>query len=509
MLGRKSLLLVAQNLLTGLIGYIGLLYVLRYAGLEPYGVLQFSLSFLGLFSFILDLGFSTANIKRISEGMDFEYAITTYFIIKIILAIIFVVIVISSIEFWELFFGGHFQTPYEEYDFFILIPYYILQSFVVYYQSIFNALTKAAIISVPRIIEATFRNFMYIVTSYFIATSLVNKNEYSLIMALIMVITYSIYVLMFMYYGRNWKFKRPTREHFRKYSQFAIPVSVSVILGAVSANVSNVILQYFWGPYYVGAYSGILTIVAFVNSTAGSLVAFLYPVLSSLHSNNKKGEYSNLILLAEKYISMAILPIIVFMIIFSKQIVNLWTAQLIAFNSILIILSLMAFVNSINSPYSTHFNASGNPKFLMYMSFISFSIIIFFDIIFIPRYFLDRQLFGFSALGAALSNFISALVIMIIIRIYTYREEGIFGNKNILYQIGTGIITGIIIFYLRYFNFPTYPWWSLLIWLVLTFLIFFGISLFLRIISKEDIKYIIEILNPDKMVKYIKEEIKK
>jgi len=251
MLGRKSLLLVVQNLITGLIGYIGLLYVLRYAGLEPYGELQFSISFLGLFSFILDLGFSTANIKRISEGMDFEAAITTYFIIKVVLAIVFVAIVVSSIEFWEIFLGGHFQTPFEEYDFFILIPYYILQSFVVYYQSIFNALTKAAIISVPRIIEATFRNLMYIITSYYIARSLILKNEYSLIMALIMVITYSIYVLMFMYYGRDWKFKRPTMDDFRKYYKFAMPVSISVILGAISANINNVIIQYFWGPYYV------------------------------------------------------------------------------------------------------------------------------------------------------------------------------------------------------------------------------------------------------------------
>jgi len=509
MLGRKSLLLVVQNLITGLIGYIGLLYVLRYAGLEPYGELQFSISFLGLFSFILDLGFSTANIKRISEGMDFEAAITTYFIIKVVLAIVFVAIVVSSIEFWEIFLGGHFQTPFEEYDFFILIPYYILQSFVVYYQSIFNALTKAAIISVPRIIEATFRNLMYIITSYYIARSLILKNEYSLIMALIMVITYSIYVLMFMYYGRDWKFKRPTMDDFRKYYKFAMPVSISVILGAISANINNVIIQYFWGPYYVGAYSGILTIVAFVNSTAGSLVAFLYPTMSSLHANNKKSEYSDLILSAEKYISIAILPLIIFMVIFSKQIVNLWTAQLIAFSSILVVLSIMAYVNSINSPYSTHFNAVGNPKFLMYMSIISFFIIFFLDIILIPRKFFNVQLFGLSGLGAAIANFVSALIIMAIIRIFIFREERFIGNKNILYQVGSGVVTGIIVFYLKSLRFPTYPWWALLIWLIIIYVIFFIISISLKIIKKEDIIYIIDILHPAKMIKYIKEELKK
>ena len=121
MLSRKSILLTAQNVITGIIGYVGLLFILRYTGLQAYGILTFSLSFVGLFSFVLDFGFSTANIKRISEGMDFDRAITVYFIIKLILAVIFVVLVLSSIAFWEVFLHGGFRTIYEKYDFYILI----------------------------------------------------------------------------------------------------------------------------------------------------------------------------------------------------------------------------------------------------------------------------------------------------------------------------------------------------------------------------------------------------
>ncbi|MEM3325499.1 MAG: hypothetical protein QXU37_04960 [Thermoplasmata archaeon] len=91
MLSRKSILLTAQNVITGIIGYVGLLFILRYTGLQAYGILTFSLSFVGLFSFVLDFGFSTANIKIISEGMDFDRAITVYFIIKFLFAVIFFV----------------------------------------------------------------------------------------------------------------------------------------------------------------------------------------------------------------------------------------------------------------------------------------------------------------------------------------------------------------------------------------------------------------------------------
>ncbi|MGC8496741.1 MAG: oligosaccharide flippase family protein [Thermoplasmata archaeon] len=508
MLGRKSLLMLIQNTVSGIIGYFGLIFILRYAGLEPYGIVQFSLSFLGLFSFILDMSFSTANIKKISEGMDFDVAITTYFILKIILAMIFVGVIISYLFIWRYFFNGHFVTPFEEDVIIIMVPYYILQSFVVYFQSNFNAKMKAAILSIPRLIESIFRNIMYIVTGYFIARVMIDKNAYSMIIALIMVITYGLYVLMFAYYAKDWKFKRPKFEHFKEYYIFAIPLSISAIFGTIAANFNNVIIDFFWGPYYVGAYASILAMITFISATSGTLSAFILPTLSSMKAIKNK-DYSTTINTMEKYISLAILPIIVFILLFSKQVLNLSTAQLIPFSLIIMVLSLIVYLNTLNTPYSTHFYAIGKTKFIMYTGIISSSIMIIFDLILVPSMFLGIHLFGLSALGAAISNLIATVVSFIIIRIYVYKSENIIGTKNVLYQLFAAILTGLIIYSLKMLHFPTYQWWALILWALLAYLIFFLISRLLKIIDKEDIRYILEMINPKEMVTYIKEELKR
>ncbi len=508
MLGRKSLLMLIQNTVSGIIGYLGLIFILRYAGLEPYGIVQFSLSFLGLFSFILDMSFSTANIKKISEGLDFDVAITTYFIIKIILAVIFVGVIASYLFIWQFFFHGHFVTPFEEDVIIILVPYYILQSFVVYFQSNFNATMKAAILSIPRLIEAAFRNIMYIITGYFIARVLVDKNAYSMLIALIMVITYGIYVLMFVYYAKGWKFKRPNFEHFKEYYIFAIPLSISAIFGAIAANFNNVIIDFFWGPYYVGAYASILLMITFVSTTSGTLSAFILPTLSSMNAINKK-EYKQTVNTMEKYISLAILPIIVFILIFPKQILNLSTAKLIPFSLIIVVFALSVYLNSLNTPYSTHFSAIGKTRFLMYIGIISFALVIILDLILVPSRFLGIHLLGLSALGAAIANLIAAAVSFIIVRIYVYKSEHIIGTKNVPYQIIAAVLTGLIIYFLKFLNLPTYQWWALILWVLLTYFIFLMISRILKIINKEDVNYILEIINPKKMIIYIKEELKR
>lgn len=509
MLGRKSLLLTAQNIITGLIGYVGLLFILRYSGLQPYGILTFALSFVGLFSFILDMGFSSANIKRISEGMDFERAITTYFIIKVVLAVIFVGVVLFSIEFWEAFLHGSFRTVYEKYDFYILIFYYIFQSFVVYYQSIFNAKTFAAIMSIPPFIEALVRNSLLIISIIFTIKYMRSPDEFSLVMAVIWVFSYAVYLLAFLPFATGWKFKRPTIEDFRKYYTFAIPVSISLILGSISGNISVIIIESFFGSYYVGAYGSIMKIVSYVTVISSSLGSLILPTLSFLHSNGKEREYRETILQYERYISLIVLPLIIFMVIFSKEVLNLWTSLLIPFNSTLIALSIMVYINGINAPYSNHFNAIGNPKYLMYLGFFSTFIVITLDIILIPKSIYGFLLPGLNVLGAAISSLASTLIIFFIVRIKVGKTIGIYFDRSIPKQIFVSIITGIIFFYIASMNIlPTLQWWALAIWLSGIYAIFFSLLVVTKSLSKQDLQIILEAINPLKMISYIMEEIK-
>ncbi|MEM4878263.1 MAG: oligosaccharide flippase family protein [Thermoplasmata archaeon] len=510
MLSRKSILLTAQNVITGIIGYVGLLFILRYTGLQAYGILTFSLSFVGLFSFVLDFGFSTANIKRISEGMDFDRAITVYFIIKLILAVIFVVLVLSSIAFWEVFLHGGFRTIYEKYDFYILIFYYFFQSFVVYYQSIFNAKTYAAVLSVPPFIEAVVRNGLLIISTIYFIKYFESPDQFSLLMAFIWSFSYAVYLLSFLPFARGWRFKRPKAEDFKKYYTFAIPISVSIIMGSISSNISVIIIESFFGSYYVGAYGSILKIVSYVGVISSSLGSLILPTLSSLHSNNKIYEYKEKILQYEKYISLITLPLIIFMIIFSKQVLNLWTSLLIPFYFTLIILSINIYINSINMPYSNHFNAIGNPKYIMYLGLLNTSTVVILDLLLIPRRISGFNLFGLDILGAAFASLISTIIIFLIIRVKVGKTIKIFMDRSLPKQIFSSILTGLIFFYINSLNiFPSRTWWSLIIWLILIYAFFSIFLIITKTLKKDDMELIKDTINPIKMVSYIKEELTK
>ncbi|MGC8610058.1 MAG: oligosaccharide flippase family protein [Thermoplasmata archaeon] len=509
MLGRKSLLMVAQNILTGIIGYIGLFFILRYSGLETYGILQFSLSYLGLFSFILDFGFSTAHIKKISEGFDPWKGISVYFIVKLILIIIFTTVSLSSLIFVKMITGRNLSSPYEYYTIILILFYYIMQSLVLFYQATFNALSKAAIISIPRIIEATFRNVLYILTSYFIARTLVNKEEFSMTLAFILVLSYILYVLLYSIYARDWKFVRPEKEDFKTYIRFAIPVSITSIFYIIATYSSNLILQYYWGPIFLGAYISITNIIMFINSITISLSSFILPNLSSSYKNNDINKYSWLMQEFEKFLSITILPFVIFFIIFSDQILNLWTSSLIPFSMVLVILGINAYVNAINIPYSTHFNAIDKPKNSMYIQIFSSLFLIFLDIITIPKSIFGIKMLGLGATGLALSIFISTTANSLLFRTYVSRYIKSYVNNVVIKQIISGILTGFIMYSIIFFKLPSKNWYYLVSYFILTYLIFIIISYLLKGINKNDIKYIIDSFNIRDMLKYIKDELRR
>ncbi|PJB21789.1 MAG: flippase, partial [Euryarchaeota archaeon CG_4_9_14_3_um_filter_38_12] len=81
MIARKSMLIILTNGVNAVIGLVGLSLLAKFWGnFAPtaLGIVAFAMSFLGMFAFISDLGFSGAHVKRISEGKDLGKCIGTY-----------------------------------------------------------------------------------------------------------------------------------------------------------------------------------------------------------------------------------------------------------------------------------------------------------------------------------------------------------------------------------------------------------------------------------------------
>ena len=125
MIARKSALIVAINIVNGILGYVGLFFIARYMAPGDYGIIGFALGFVGLFLVLGNLGFDAAHVKRISEGKRLDECIGTYFFIKMGLAGLFASVTIGAILFWKFVLNRGFESPAHESAVYIMLVCFV------------------------------------------------------------------------------------------------------------------------------------------------------------------------------------------------------------------------------------------------------------------------------------------------------------------------------------------------------------------------------------------------
>jgi O-antigen/teichoic acid export membrane protein len=129
MIARKSLLMIVSLMITNLFGFISWYFITNNISQEYVGSIGFAISFLGLIGFFTDFGFSTAHIKKVSEGKDIGKCIGTYAMVKLILLTLLVLTVFVSIEFYRNIFPKRdFANSYDENVIKIMLVWMVLSN---------------------------------------------------------------------------------------------------------------------------------------------------------------------------------------------------------------------------------------------------------------------------------------------------------------------------------------------------------------------------------------------
>lgn len=104
MIARKSFLIVTSQFFTRFLGWIGLIVLAKlWGGFAPValGTIGFAMAFIALFNIVADLGFSSAHVKRVSEGKDLGTCLGTFATIKLILTGLMVLVVFAAMFIWK------------------------------------------------------------------------------------------------------------------------------------------------------------------------------------------------------------------------------------------------------------------------------------------------------------------------------------------------------------------------------------------------------------------------
>lgn len=502
MFARKSLLIMSANLFDGLLAYIALFFISRDMGPEAYGIIGFAMGFVGLFTILTELGFNPAHMKRVSEGKDMGTCIGTYLSSKLVFILFFTSIVVFVVIIWKFVFGRGFESPTHELAIYIILGYYAVNSIGTFFYYTYFATKEIAKAQIPLVMGAVARTIAII----FVALSGLG----ALALAWAYVFGEVIFLFVSFLFFKGFPVKKPTKECFKNYYVFAMPLILVGVSYTIIINADKVLIQLFWTSEDVGYYFASFRIVQFLLVAAAAVGTLLLPTISSYHSNEDIESIKKTVFLSERYISMLIFPTVIGIVVLAEPTVRiLLSASFYPAVPILMVLPFFVIFEALTQPYLYEVIGMNKPTLARNRILIIVCISLLLDLILIPKDInsLGIKLFGLGALGASIAMVIGYTAGFIYCRYVAWKLAKNPFNFRIFLHLLSALIMGILLYELLKFV-PIERWYVLLGYTILGLGIYLFILFLLKEFTRKDFNFVLDLLNLKKMWKYIRDEIK-
>lgn len=534
MIARKSFLIVFFSNFSDFLAWIGLAVLAKLWGNfapEALGVIGFAISFVGIFEVISDLGFSSAHIKRISEGKDLGTCIGTFAVIRLILTVLMVASIFLVIFLMRNVFNTGFYDATTYSVLIIIIFYSVFNKLQVLSLSTFAGRGEFAKYQISKFFENLVKTPLTIVVAlagvgvlgYSISPAIawpnflqplqkfISEHAYGML-ALTYVFGAAAVFIVGLFFMRKYPIKKPDINLCKNYLVFAFPIMITSIVGTISTNIDKVMIGYFWTNVEVGYFFTIQRMLVFINIFYLSIGTVLFPTISDYYAKMNLNKIKSTVKLAERYISMVIVPPIFFILIFVNPFISvLLDSAFLPAAPVLSTLLIWTFIQALTTPYINLVSGMDRPGILAKINITVFSTNIILNFLIIPK---NGILSGFGISGP--TGAAVATVIAFSISFFGYRGFVKKMLKISLFQTHTPrhIIAGLIMALCLYFVgfyinlFSVIHWYNLLLYAAFGLLIYLTILFLLREFNKKDFKFFLDIVHPKQMFSYIKSEFK-
>lgn len=527
MIARKSLLIAISQFITRLLGWIGLVILAKlWGGFAPeaLGVIGFAMAFIGVFSVIADLGFGQAHIKRISEGKDLGACIGTFAAIKISLIAVMVLTIFLALYVLEHVFhqGITDATTFSVVMVFLL--YYVLLNIQYIPTYTFNGRGEIAKMQLTTMCE----NFIKVPTTILVAVAGVSMAGLAAAVtwpgflqplqqylathplgSLAMTYTLGIFstVVVGMWLLRKYPIKKPDRVLAKSYFRFAVPILLISIISTLSINIDKLMIGFFWTSVEVGYYFSLQQILQIILILSFSFNIVLFPAYSEFHAQKNFGKINTTTHLAERYISMVIIPPIIFIILFVQPVISIMlNSAFLPAASTLSVLTIYALLTSFMAPYSSLMSGLDKPSITAKIGLAMCSANIVLNYAFIPKDGVLSILGINGPTGAAVATTLSALVGYVSMKIMAKKMTGIaIFQTHTPRHILAGLIMGGALYYIGSL-FLTIRWYHLVLFSAIGLLLYCTLLFVLKEFTKKDLLFFLDLVHPKQMVNYIKKE---
>lgn len=295
----------------------------------------------------------------------------------------------------------------------------------------------------------------------------------------------------------------------KSYLVFALPVMLLSVTSVISLNVDKVMLGYFWSFKEVGYYFSVQRITILLLAIPTAVGTVLFPTISEYHARNNVAGIKELTHSAERYISMVAIPLITFVILFPKPIINIvLSSAFLPAASTLAMLAIYVFILSLTRPFSSLIIGINRPDIAAKIGVGMCIVNIGLNYLFIPEWGLLSPLGIFGPVGAATATAMSQLVGFVGLRVVARRLTGMkLMQMNTPRHIVAGIVMGIGLYYLNSLV-PLVRWYHLIGFALVGIAVYVGVLFIIREFKKRDLEFFLDLAHPVGMFEYIKSELK-
>ena len=459
-IAKNSLVLLASNIISKILGFFYVMYIARYLGAEGFGILSFALAFTGIFSVFSDLGFGPLTVREVARDKSLvRKYLGNITVIKIFLVIITFALIAITIN----LLGYPKQTIKVVY---LISLSVVFDSFTIEFFSIFRAFEKMEYQSFGQILSS----ILMLVGALFAISQRFSVIGFASIYFIV-----SVFALGYSFAVCTWKFSLPKLEldwnFWKPTIKEALPFFLSAVVDMIAFKIDIIMLSMMKGDMVVGWYSAAYRLIEALMFIPATFAGAIYPVLSNFYVSSQ--ESLKLIYKKSfKYLFIVGLPIAVGTTILAHKIIlfiyksgfthSIIALQILIWTIPIIFLSYM---------FGTML-ASVNKQFLaLKINFLCMILNITMNLILIPRY---------SYVGASIATIITTLLSFILF--FRFLSKFIYKiqiHKYILKPIMASTIMGLFIFSFTRMN--------IFLLVCISIVIYFGVLILLKTFSKKDI----------------------
>jgi O-antigen/teichoic acid export membrane protein len=500
LIGRKSFLIILSRFASAGLAFVGLFFMTRYLGAEVYGSISWVLALVATFNSFADLGFGSAHIKRVSEGLDLDDCVSTYTVIRIFLTGIMVTVVLLSILVYAIVFGQNFTSSTFEIILLFLL-YFVYYDIATIATTTFDARVETAKTQLSVLVDPLIRIPLVVFVSINRLSTV--HLAYAYVLSGLGVAIVSLVLLS----RERVRWCKPTL--FRSYLKFAFPIALISVMGAISSNADKLLIGFFWSDADVGYYSSSQSVLALFAIIGIAVSTLTFPTFSKLHTEGMMEEIGKKTRAAERYISMLAMPVVAIVLLFPTEVaLILFGGGFEAAAGPLRFLSVSMLLNLLNGVYASQINAVNRPDLSAKLTLLSLLINLGLLAIFIPTSIFKIEMLGLAETGAAIANMIGVAVLFVTTRLVVLRLTGTNSNPRILIHVVAGAVTGAALIGVSMLWKMT-RFYDLVGYGAISVAVFIFVLYILREFNKNDVRFFLSVINPGEMRDYLSSEFRK